>query len=68
MSVLCRCDQQLLEGVIDCALPAEEEYVVKVWDPAQGVCAEFAQCSSPVCSEHTEERYSVRLRSRQGGA
>jgi hypothetical protein len=43
------CDLQLLEGVIDCPLPEPNQYIISVWDPAAGICARFADCSSPVC-------------------
>ena len=51
------CDLQLLQGVIDCDLPRDDEYVTTVWDPAMGKCAEFTTCSNPVCDHGGRYRH-----------
>ena len=51
------CDLQLLQGVIDCDLPRDDEYVTTVWDPAKGKCAKFTTCSNPVCDHGGRNRH-----------
>ena len=51
------CDLQLLQGVIDCPLPRDDEYVTTVWDPSQGKCAKYTTCSNPVCDRGGSPAY-----------